>query len=95
MNSLKWRKVIPGHPKWVGFQDGRHVVTILHNECCVWRAWVDGGQGFQEIIELNDPPTVLSSWKTLAAFALAECRALLEQSIKETIQSATFAGEEE
>ena len=64
---MKWRKV-PHFPKWAGYIDGKHVVTLA-GEGADRRVWVDGGDGFRECIEIQIRPHALSQWKLFCELA--------------------------
>lgn len=78
---MKWRKV-PGHLKWAGYSEGRHCATFQQDSQGRTRAWVDGGRGFQEIIDisLGVMPAGIAAWKRFCEFALER---LLAERAKE------------
>lgn len=70
MNAIEYRwKKVPGMSKWAGYYAGKHCATILQHECGHTRLWLDAGLGFQEVIEIKDPPVGLKQWKRFATYA--------------------------
>ena len=77
--TLKWRRVAKCE-KWAGYDSGKHVASFVRRDDGTWKAWVDGGRGFQEF--LNGSASTMKEWKLSCEVALVELRRRIAQGFE-------------